>query len=287
VKRLALVLGLSIAMAAGTASAAGLLFQGSSTLQFANLGHASITATGTGVAVVNGAGALGHLDSLELASPAATLDGIIPVTDPVVTQGGIVEVRITNLKATPRLVGGQGGLFAPISGAVANTQLQLTKNTMASTGMVRICLVYAGCNSGSLDLNVGQSVNGVRTGAGIGGVITIGGAGSIRISIVGAPWTVKTASVQNRTDNGGITTFKKHGFAHGPASLTSSTALSSGVIQLVTPSQTYTQGIPGNSDYQGNITWFTLHFIPEPGLFLLLGTGAAGLAILGRRRFKK
>jgi hypothetical protein len=278
---------LAVAGVATTATAAGLQFSVNSTLAFSNLGHVTASATGTGVAVINGAGGLGHLTSLEFASGAVTIDTVIPVTDPIVTQGGIVEVRITSLKASPRLAGGQGGVFAPISGALANTQLQLTKGTMAATGMVRICLVYAGCNSGSLDTTLGQSINGVRIGAGIGGLITIGGAGSIRISIVGAPWTVKTVSVSNRTDNGGITIFQKHGFAHGPASLTSSTAISSGALQLVTASQTTTVGVPGNSDRSGQITITRLHFIPEPGLFLLLGAGAAGLAAIGRRRLRK
>jgi hypothetical protein len=31
----------------------------------------------------------------------------------------------------------------------------------------------------------------------------------------------------------------------------------------------------------------TLHFIPEPGLLLLIGSGAVGLGLLGRSRMKK
>jgi hypothetical protein len=31
----------------------------------------------------------------------------------------------------------------------------------------------------------------------------------------------------------------------------------------------------------------TLHFIPEPGLLLLLGAGVVGLGLLGRSRMKK
>lgn len=106
----------------------------------------------------------------------------------------------------------------------------------------------------------------------------------MRISMLGAPWTIKTASFSRRTINGFITFQTAQGFAHGPASLTSSTALKSGVVQLVTATQTTVFGIPGNSDKNGRISELTLEFTPEPGLLLLLGTGAAGVAVLGRKR---
>jgi hypothetical protein len=170
---------------------------------------------------------------------------------------------------------------------VQNTSLGLTQNTMPLGGFVRICLFVPGCGGAVLTQTLTQTVNGARTGVGVGGVVTIGAFGVIRISILGAPWTVKTASVSNRTENGNITTFTKQGFAHGPASLTSSTAVTSGVIQLVSPSQQLVVGVPGNSDRSGNIGQLNLHFIPEPGILLLLGTGAAGMALLGRRRMKK
>jgi hypothetical protein len=31
----------------------------------------------------------------------------------------------------------------------------------------------------------------------------------------------------------------------------------------------------------------TFHFVPEPGLLLLLGSGAAGLVLFGRSRMRK
>jgi hypothetical protein len=277
--------GISLAIVmAGTAQADKLLFSGTTILQFANLGRAKASATGTGVATVNGSGGGGHLHTLKLSGPFAKLNTVIPVTDPIVTAGGIVSVRLTSVG---NIASQQGGVFAPISGALQNTLNQLTLNTMPTDGTVRICLFGAPDCGNQLNTDLGQTSAGAFIGGGVGGVITLGGSGAIRISIQGAPWTVKTASVTNRTNGGGITTFRRNGFAHGPASLTSSTAVTSGVIQLVTPSQTVTTGIPGNNDISGNISTIRLHFAPEPGLLLLLGSGAVGVALLGRRRSKK
>ncbi len=68
---------------------------------------------------------------------------------------------------------------------------------------------------------------------------------------------------------------------------TSTAAKLAGTIQLITPSQVFTEGIPGGySDTQALFTRLTLNFAPEPGLLLLLGPGVAGLAVLGRRRMR-
>jgi hypothetical protein len=207
-----------------------------------------------------------------------------------VTAGGIVEVRLTGVKGITTALPGNpsAGSFAPISGALQNTALGLTRNTAPTQGSVRLCLFVPGCGGANISSNLSQTVNGTKNiGGGVGGVITIGAFGPIRLSIIGAPWTIKTASISNRTDNGSITTFTKFGFAHGPASLTSSTAATSGVFQLVVASQTQTTGIPGNSDKSGNVTHQLIHFVPEPGLLLLLGAGGGGLAVIGRRRLKR
>ena len=34
-------------------------------------------------------------------------------------------------------------------------------------------------------------------------------------------------------------------------------------------------------------TTLAIHFVPEPGLMLLLGSGVVGLALLGRSRMRK
>jgi hypothetical protein len=276
------LLGALVALSA-PASAEKLVFDGFIELAFANLGKIVADATGTGVATVNGSGGTGHLTTLRIDEPFADLQTTIPVTDPIVTNGGILTV-IYDIEAAPQV---QGGVFAPISGAVqSTTALSADANTMPSLGQARICLFNPGCVT-SLDVDLGETVNGEFVGIGVGGLLTIGGVGNIRVSIVGAPWTVKTVSVSNRTNLADITTFARHGFAHGPSSGTSSTALTSGVVQLVTANQIRTIGIPGNGDASGIAYSMRLHFIPEPGLLLLLGSGAMGLLVLGRMRRRR
>ena len=73
------------------------------------------------------------------------------------------------------------------------------------------------------------------------------------------------------------------GFAHGPASLTSSTAQPSGILQLVTVSKAYTS-LAGAFPELPVIGFLDLHFVPEPGTLMLLGLGVMGLAAVGRRR---
>jgi hypothetical protein len=127
---------------------------------------------------------------------------------------------------------------------------------------------------------------------GVGGLLTAGGYGGIRISLQAAPWTVKTATVLDQiTPTGGpprvIETWVAKGWAHAPVSTTTSTAQPSGMLQLVTPSQVTTNLPLGSSDKQGSFLIVVYRFIPEPGLLLLLGPGIAGLAFLGRRRMRK
>ena len=77
------------------------------------------------------------------------------------------------------------------------------------------------------------------------------------------------------------------GFAHGPSSNTSSTANPSGVVQLITPMQVVTNLTTGSNQKIALFGFLTIHFVPEPGMLLLLGSGVAGLVLLGRHRMRK
>jgi hypothetical protein len=76
------------------------------------------------------------------------------------------------------------------------------------------------------------------------------------------------------------------GFAHGPASGTTSTAQPGGVLQLVTPNQVRTNLALGSSRKVAILGELLARFIPEPGLLVLLGSGVAGLLLLGRSRIR-
>jgi len=292
-KRKAILLGVVTLFVAGQASAVVMDTWTRIQLQFTNLARAQATDTGVGVSTLNTSGGGAHLNVLELGNgtlPGLSLNTVLPVTDPVVSNGGIVSVRLTGVRGG-NVAGPQGdlGALAPISGAIAsnvNPGLLNGLGTVPTTGMVRICLLAIGCGT-NLPLDVGKTINGVAQGGGVGGILTIGQLGTIRISVLGAPYTVKTISAFNRTNNGAIQTFTEKGFAHGPLSNTSSTGQVSGVLQVVTAQRTTTVGVPGNADISGQFGRVLVHFIPEPGLLLLLGSGAAGLALLGRKRIRK
>ena len=73
----------------------------------------------------------------------------------------------------------------------------------------------------------------------------------------------------------------RSGFAHGPASATTTTAKEGGVVQLVTPIR-MTSGFTVAPI--GIIATLRVVLVPEPGTALLLGTGVIALAWMGRRR---
>jgi hypothetical protein len=279
--RKAILLGVLSLFVAGQAGAKVMDTWTRISLQFTNLARAEATDTGVGVSTLTTTANGDHLNSVAFgvghsdpnvaatggtpitppghtpgtgvqnfpngALPGLSLNTILPVTDPVVSAGGIVSVRLTNIH--------QGAVAGPdnnignaegISGAVASTSTPAGGlATIPSIGMVRICLLAMGC-AANLPLDVGKTINGVAQGGGVGGILTIGQLGTIRISILGAPYTVKTVTAFNRTNNGAIDTYTEKGFAHGPLSNTSSTGQTSGVLQVVTSQHTTTVGVPGN-----------------------------------------
>ena len=83
----------------------------------------------------------------------------------------------------------------------------------------------------------------------------------------------------------------KMGFAHGPMSasstLASGSAASPALIQFVAPAQTTTNITSTSSKRISNPNVYKFLLVPEPGMMLLIVSGAAGLVVLGRRRMKK
>jgi hypothetical protein len=170
--------------------------------------------------------------------------------------------------------------------------LFMTPNTMPLAGTARVCLFDAGCGN---FLDIPFTENGTR-GIGLTDNITKSTvSSSLVFKLVNAPWQLATATLLQQTTtvpptpSSGATILVTHkGYAHGSLSATSSTALTGGVIQLVSPTQLHNTGIlGGNHDTVALFTTLTVTFLPEPGLLLLLGSGVVGLALIGRNRIRK
>ena len=276
---------------AGTAHAKLIGFNG--TLSIGLAGQPPIVATGSGNALLNGSvgGIGGHLATLQIFtnSVAVTGSAVVPITDPEVVR--MVSLSGTEVAFTVSVRGtvalGTGPL-RPISGASGSG---LTQNVMPVPGNVRICILFAGCPSSlPIPLTATHGRFGGPVGVGIGGLITLGtfGKGGIMFSIYGQPWTVGTAVVTgvptNNIDGPFYSPFVE-GFVHGPASATSSAADIGGVIQLVTATRVVTT--IGVLLVTPLLTTLRIHLVPEPGTFVLFGSGVVALGIAGRSRLRK
>jgi len=266
-KSLGLLLGTLLALGfAGSASAKTLGWHGTLDLDLGAL--QTLRIEGSGVATVNNSGGGSHLNTLRIAG-GITGSGTIPVTDPDAT-GTIASIQIKGTLGT--------GTLSGISGAPPLNP----PATLPIKGFTRVCL-FTGCSTtGFLPLN--NTTNSGATGIGVGGLLTLGNVGAIRISLVNGPWTLGQVSGINQTKDGGFVTLSRTGFVHGAASSNSSTATPSGLIQLIAPQQVTVSGLQSNSSELTLFASLTLHFVPEP---LLIGSGVVGLGLLGRSRMKK
>lgn len=153
---------------------------------------------------------------------------------------------------------------------------------MPLQGMARICLPFDfSCQSIALILPLTATGTPLR-GFGVGG--TQNAPGAVSFTLQHAPWTVGQPLLSIHNPATTITTpMLPGGFAHGPASGTSSTAQASGALQLVTVTRVFTS-LTGAFPELSLTGVLMLHFVPEPGTLLLLGSAAAAFALAGRRR---
>lgn len=253
---------------AGTAHAATLDFTGTLELQMPGL-LPGFLVPGAGTAQVTDDGGFHLLSFLLPGGTFGPTTSVILLTGPSFT--GVTALRLT-------LAQNLTGSFSGISGGPPGG------GPMGLSGIAKICLGFGpptGVCAGFIPLPLTPSGT-PSAGFGIGGTRTA--AGAVNVTLQNAPWTIGQPLMTLHTPNTTISTPPlAGGFAHGPASLTSSTAQPSGALQLVTVSKVYTS-LTGAFPEMPVTGVLTLYFVPEPGTLLLLGSGVAGLAILGRRR---
>ena len=253
------LIGLLVIGVTGIAGAATLDFTGTLTIQVAMQSWQPFIIPGAGTAQVSDDESA-HLLSLSLAGgtfgPAST------------TIDGYDDLRFTS-------VVNLSGVFTGISGGAPGG------GAMGLAGIAKICLIFAPCEYAAVLLPLAATGT-PPVGLGIGGTQVYTGA--INFTAQHAPWTLGQPTMTLHTPASTVSTpTLPGGFAHGPASLTSSTAQPSGAVQLVTVSKVFTS-LTGAYPEIPMTAVLTLHFVPEPGTLALLASGVAVLAVYGRRK---
>lgn len=257
-RSLAILALVALALGARSVAAAPLAFTGTLTLQLFPTSEATVVVAGSGVAQVTGSP---HLMSFLLSG--ATFG-------PVTTQIDLNVATGTDLLLSG--VQNRNGSFSGAGGA------------MGLSGIARLCLVVfdASCNYVFVPLPINPTGT-PQVGFGIGG--TQIGTDPFGWTAQHAPWALSAPALTiHYAVTSVVTSTIPAGFIHGPASgSASSAAQPGGVVQFVTATKVSTS-LTGSWPELPMWAVLNLHFVPEPGLFVLLGVGAAGVLAVARRR---
>jgi hypothetical protein len=257
---------------AGSAGAATLDFVGTLRLKFGSYANEPIpfTIPGSGSAQATDDGSL-HLLSFLLPGGAF---GPASMSLPTTSSGTMGSFRITGAM---NLTGSFGGISGGPPGG----------GPMGLSGLAKVCILpeSMGCPG---FFPVPLSPTGGGAGFGIGGTVTTTtNTGGVIVTMQNAPWTMGQPAMTLHTANSTFSTpVLPGGFAHGPASLTSSTAQPSGALQLVTVTKIYTNFYQAFPEFP-LIGVLSLHFVPEPGTLVLLATGVTVFSLYGRGKRRR
>ncbi len=253
-------------------------FESTLTLHGTAAGTPTIAA-GTGVAEVTGS--FGQLTSVRVLGGHVAGSAVVPVTDPLVSNGGLVAIEISAslpLSASTR-VG-----FDPFGGPFGSARL--TRGTLPMRGERRNCLIFLSCATSVRQTFPFHTAQG-DVGYGVGGVLTFGGTGTLRVSLDAAPFTLGPVTLENPTSQSAVATQVVAGFVHGPLSNSFSgantVASAGGALQLVSPVRTRTVGGSGPG-FAMHYVRLDIDFVPEPSLAFGLGASAVLLLRLARAR---
>jgi hypothetical protein len=276
---------------AGAAQADALTYDAVHKIRFSLNGEiAEVSASGSGVAIVNGGVVGGPLQTLELTAPFAEIDATALGS----SQMGLESVRFKDVRLFRTMApfagpGGSPGVFSPIATAAMSPAMTLTRNTLPDGGSVTLCKSF-GCGN-PIVVPLSQSNAMEAVGVGVGGTFmeSYSTFPPVFLTVEGQPWTIHKAMVDYDTftpSGTGTGMLTETGFAHGPTMSPASTAVPGGVVQLVSGVQVTALGLNNNSQ-AGQVGILTITFTPEPTRFLLLGAGAAATLLLGRRRIRR
>jgi hypothetical protein len=205
---------LALAMA-GSAGAATLGYTGTLIL-----GLGTLSGTGAGSGTIGAVSVSYHLSTLTFVGGEV---GPITTSIPVTGNATVNSVRLTGIQILSGTITGISG--GPPLGA----------RTMGLQGMAKICLALTSCDFAFFPFPLSPTTGGA--GMGIGGTQLQGTS----VTLQHAPWTIGTPTMTIHTSHSSITSpVLPNGFAHGPASLTSSTAQGSGVLQMATATKVFT-----------------------------------------------
>lgn len=175
--------------------------------------------------------------------------GMLATTTQVVTTASNVDIRIAASN-------GPGAFAEDATGGFGGI--------MPILGTLRVCLFGTCDGSPVVDLALPLDV------VGAGGTVTTTLQG-FTLSVAGAPWGEGPVTLSGP---GFVSVFE--GYRSGPLGGTSTTTLTGGFVQLVSPVHV---AIP-NLDPLEFVAVLDVEFVPEPGVAILLATGLLGLGLL-------